>query len=351
MPRKSKPARLVLRREPDGSQTWIIRDGATYQRTGIGGERRREAEEALADYVASRSPERRGPARPHEITVGEVLARYADGRGPEVADPERLGYTIKALAPFWGGLAMDAVKRQTCRRYARERADQGIAPGTARRELGTLAAAINWCFEEAIILNAPKVTLPPRPAPKQRHLSRDEAAQLIRAARRLGRERRYVADFILLALYTGSRKQAILGLRTTPSVATGWVDLEAGVIHRRGSDEARTKKRRGAVRMGRKLAAHMARICARANSHVIEYRGRPVTSMNRVWRALKLEAGMADVSPHTLKHTAITWAIVNGMSLEAAAEYFSTSVATIEATYWHHSPHYQKAAAEIMDRK
>jgi integrase len=301
--------------------------------------------------IVSRIPGRHGPARPHEITVGEVLAHYAEGRGPHVADPERLGYTIRALAPFWGGLRMDAVKGETCRRYARQRARNGIGPGTVRRELGTLAAAINWCFEEAIILNAPKVVKPKRPPPKDRYLTRDEAARLLRAARGLGWERRYVARFIVLALYTGSRKQAILGLRTTPSLTTGWVDLDRGVIHRKGAGEGATKKRRGSVRMGRKLASHMARFCARSNGHVIEYRGGPVAGIKRAWGEICEAAGLKDVTPHTLKHTAITWAIANGMSREDAASYYSTSIQTIEATYWHHSPHYQKTAAEITDKK
>jgi hypothetical protein len=35
-----------------------------------------------------------------------------------------------------------------------------------------------------------------------------------------------VARFTIVALYTGTRKQAILGLRKTPSLASGWVDID-----------------------------------------------------------------------------------------------------------------------------
>lgn len=282
--------------------------------------------------------------------MSEILGRYGEGHAAHVADPARIGYAMKALLPFWGSLRLDAVKGETCRRYARERERAGARSGTVRRELGTLAAAINWCHAEGITLAAPKVTRPERPAPKQRHLTRKEAAHLIRAARRLGRERRYLAHFILIALYTGTRKSAILALRITPSMTSGWVDLERGVIHRRGAAERKTKKVRGTMRMGRKLAALMRRICAHNASHVIEYRGRPITVLSRIWRELQKTAGMPDVSPHTLKHTAITWAIGRGMSKEDAASYFSTSIQTIESTYWHHSPRYQKEAAAIMDR-
>ena len=280
-----------------------------------------------------------------------MIARYLDGHGPHVADPERLLYAARALAPFWGNLTMDAVKGATCRRYARERAGEGAGDGTVRRELGMLAAAANWCHAEGLILHAPKVVRPARPAAKTRHLSRDEAARLLRAALRLGKARRYLARFIIIALYTGTRKQAILDLRTTLSLRSGWVDLDQGVMHRQGIHEAKTRKRRGSVRMGRKLAAHMRRFCANAGSHVIEYRGGPVSGLKRAWAEIIEDSGLEGVTPHTLKHTAITWAISRGMSREEAASYFSTSAQTIEETYWHHSPHYQKAAADIMDRQ
>ena len=54
------------------------------------------------------------------------------------------------------------------------------------------------------------------------------------------------------------------------------------------------------------------------------------------------------MTPHILKHTAITWAIMNGLGVEDAAEYFDTSPQTIRKTYWHHSPHHQERALEIV---
>ena len=55
------------------------------------------------------------------------------------------------------------------------------------------------------------------------------------------------------------------------------------------------------------------------------------------------------VTPHILKHTAITWAMQNGSSKEDAASFFSTSTDTIERTYWHHSPHAQESAVSALD--
>lgn len=41
-------------------------------------------------------------------------------------------------------------------------------------------------------------------------------------------------------------------------------------------------------------------------------------------------ADLDGVTPHVLKHTAITWAFINGMSLDDAVDYFATSRHTIE---------------------
>jgi hypothetical protein len=49
------------------------------------------------------------------------------------------------------------------------------------------------------------------------------------------------------------------GRRWTSSTSSGYVDLETGVLHRRGRGERETNKRRGAVRLTRGLLAHLRR--------------------------------------------------------------------------------------------
>jgi len=42
---------------------------------------------------------------------------------------------------------------------------------------------------------------------------------------------------------------------------------------------------------------------------VIEYQGGRCGDIKTAWVAIAEEAGMPDVTPHTLPHTAITWAM------------------------------------------
>ena len=339
MPRHRKPARLWQR--ADGA--WIIIDGGKQHRTGYGGESgRRSAENALHDYLANREPERAGPAQPSEITVGEVLRLYAREIGPTIAGVETLAYAVKALAPFWGGLTCDAVKGSTCRAFS---AQAGTAPSTTRRRLGVLQAALNYAHREGRLVYAPKVTLPEPGRARERWLTRAEAARLLRASAQ------HLQRFILISLATGTRASAVLALRWGPSLDSGWVCLEAGVIHRRGARERETKKRRGSVAITRGLHAHMRRWARAGGSHVVMWKGQPLAEIDTAFAAAARRAGLKDVTPHDLKRTAVTWAFQRGMTMEDAVDWFSTSRATLETVYKVHSPFYQARAKAIMEGK
>src|SRR5207253_7507157 len=123
--------------------------------------------------------------------------------------PERIGCAVLALADYWEGNSIADVTSQTCTRYAQKR---GRSAGTVRRELGVLRAAINYAHKNGRITRPVAVELPDRPEPRDRWLTRTEAARLIRAAR-TPQARLYLPLFILIGLYTGRRKQAILSLR------------------------------------------------------------------------------------------------------------------------------------------
>ncbi len=355
MPRHRKPARLYFR---DDERQWVIRDGATQKRTGYSRGQRQEAENALAEYLASRRPQERvGPANPWELTVGEVLAKYADDKGGGMASVKTLIYSIQALTPFWADLTCDAVKGSTCDRYLRARAkprkitetsktgktiivERTASGPTVRRELGVLQAALNYAHKEGLLVHPIAVKLPDAGEARDRWLTLSEVAKLIRNAEP------HIRRFILISIYTGRRASAVLDLIWTR------VDLDAGKIRFRAEGEAETNKRRGHVSMPRQLKAHMKRWSKTRCTHVVSYRGAPVASVKTGIRRAAERAGLKDVTPHVLKHTAITWAIMRGqITVEDAAEYFDTSPETIRKHYWHHSPNHQERAKATMERK
>lgn len=79
-----------------------------------------------------------------------MLADYLTEHGNKVAAGTTQAMCVKALVPYWGELPVVAVTKETCAAYQRFRDEslttrrgRGIRPGTVRRELGTLEAAIN----------------------------------------------------------------------------------------------------------------------------------------------------------------------------------------------------------------
>lgn len=342
MPRPAKGARL---HKYDHRPQWYIFDTGQKPRS-TGCTSRAEAEKALAAYIATKG--RQGAANePQNVTCGEALAIYAEEYAPTVAAPERIAYALDALTPFWADLKLSHVRGETCRRYAKFR---DRAPGTTRRELGVLQAAINYAHREGYVTSAPVVTLPSKPESKERWLTRDEAARLLWAAYR-GHKSKHLARFILVALYTGTRKDAILRMGFEPNTVGGWFDLDRGIMFRRGDAERQTKKRRTPAPIPRQLAAHLRRWKASGDVWAVSYHGARVGDIKRAFAKAVKSAEVAPCTPHTLKHTAITWALQNGATVWDAAGFFATSPETIEKVYGHHSPDYQASALKAVERK
>ena len=340
MPRPSKGARLEHRE----NGIYHIRDGR--RRLSTGTRERSEAERALARYIASKDRPA-GPRGPDQITVAEVLDLYLTERAPHVKDPARIADCIRALVPVLGPLPLSAITGEVCRRYGKAR---DRAPGTIRKELGTLQAAVNHCHAEGHITGAPHVRLPAKPAPRDRWLTREEAAKLIRAAYRNPKARHLVC-FILVALYTGTRTDAILRLQYVTNTAGGWVDTERGVMYRRAAGEAETKKRTPPVPIPPRLLAHLRRWERMGARHVVEVKGARVASLKTAWRTALRESGIEHATKHDLRHTAITWAMQNGANRWHAAGFFGLTVDMLESTYGHHHPAHMQSAVEAMGRR
>ena len=250
---------------------------------------REQAEIVFADWLQLRG-RREGPSDPAAILVTDVLNLYLQERGPKVAEPGRIAYAVLALTDFFEGLVVADVTPQTCAKYVGKR---GRSKGTIRRELGVLRAAINYAHKSGRITRPVAVELPERPEPRDRWLTRTEAANLIRAAR-TAKARLYMPLFILLGLYTGRRKEAILSLRWPQ------VDLEAGRIDFEVSGRRRTNKKRGIIQMPPRLLPHLRRARQRGTDlgYVLHINGERIKDIKKGFEAACGRAGLDGVSPH-----------------------------------------------------
>jgi integrase len=154
--------------------------------------------------------------------------------------------------------------------------------------------------------------------------------------------------FILLGVYTGRRKEAILSLRWAQ------VDLEERRIDFEISGRRKTKKRRGVIPIPPRLLPHLVRARRRGTDlgYVLHIDGKRIGNIKRGFKAACARAGLDGVSPHTLRHTAATWIARDGtIDLSDAADYLAMSEKTLREVYRHHHPDFLRDAAESIGRR
>ncbi len=354
MPRRNTGPRL---RWIDRRQSFYIvwYEGGRERLRATGETDKRRAEEALASFIRANRRQPGGPRPAYEVKLGEVLDYYADNKGRFAADPARIAYAIDALLPFWADKTITDITDSECAAYVLQRQR---APGTTRRELTTLRAAVNYAVGRISDETRP-VTLPPKPQGKDRWLTRHEAARLLNAARNARADvRLYLPLFILIGLYTGARKEAILTLRWPQ------IDLAAKRVNFKRADE--TNKRRAHNRLPDRLVAALRRAKRRSNNdlgYVIHDSGSPIIDIGGAWngkpdgfvqgsfgRACK-RAGIVGVTPHTLRHTCGTWMAQQGVPLRLIGEYLGHTDERTTRLYAHHHPDYQDEAVAAFNRR
>jgi len=286
------------------------------------------AERALADFrrtIAVKSSD-----------VAGIVEAYLDEKDLTADSPDRLRFAWKRLKPAFGHFRPDQVTRDLCRVYVADRRKAAAGDGTIRKELGTLRAALQWSDPKT-----PAVfELPPAPPPMDRHLTRAEFDKLLENA-----DADHVKLFIMLALTTAGRKEAILELT--------WdrVDFEREVI-RLGEGIRRTKGR-ATVPMHPDIVEPLKRAKKLAlTDHVIEWAEKPVKSIRTGFARACERSGLADVSPHVLRHTAAVWLAESGIPIPAISQYLGHSDSRItERVYARFSPTYLKKAAASLSWK
>lgn len=294
---------------------------------------------------------------------------YVEEQAPSTKNPELIGYHMLRLNPFFGRMMVSEIDPKACRDYRKLRQSGQIGPkpvleATARRELETLQAALNFAYEEKKLLYPVKLKLGRKSPARIRHLSRTEVARLMGAALgyvpaycdvvtrqpggwcRMHRPQYHVARFILICLYTGTRHDATLKLRwQRANAAGGWIDLDDQILYRKGDGEGETNKRRPPLRIPLRLLNHLRIWRKQSVLGPIEYNGEMIAKMKTGFNNARDRAGLGrDVVPHVLRHTCATWLLNAGETIWDVAGFLGTSEKVIRDTYGHHSTSSKEAA-------
>jgi hypothetical protein len=286
---------LVTQRSGRAAQ-WFIRDNGEQIVTGAAEGERAKAEKALASYIALKHRPDFGTGHPSNVLVSDVLNEYLEKRAPGRKRADLIAIASNRLAEFFEHKHVSAVTRSACNDYVAWRIVQPdpratinpkpIKPATARRELVVLGAALSWCWKNGQLDRLVPVELPPQAEPRERHLTQAEAVRLLAGAlgfyqddagkwrRAPAKINRHVARFILIGLFTGTRHDAILRLHWKANSQGGWIDIEAGVLHRRPVGAIETAKRRPPIQVPSRLLSHMPRWRKLTEHGPVEFRGK-----------------------------------------------------------------------------
>lgn len=299
------------------------------------------------------------------VTVGQVLETYYQEHAVQsgkVAAPEAIMYRKDNLKKFFMGGCED-VSPQGCRDYVQYRRDEcGVRLTTIISELKCLRAAFMYCKKENRISSVPSFEIPQnQDNQRERWLTRSEAAALIRAARKSGSQ--HLVLFILIGLYTGQRKEAILRLQWHQNPAGGYVDLQDGKIYWRKEGRQTTKRQPKAQPINHRLARFLGYAKRRTNSfYVINWNGERIKRINKAFGTAARNAGLNPshykpandegankrVTPHTLCHTCITWLLRQEVPVWDVAGFVGKSEDMIREVYGHHCPDHMERAARAL---
>ena len=325
--RNDSPVWWVSFTEPSGKR---IR-----QSTGTTDRKEAEALEAkwkLESYRSKQWDEQ--PTRSfEELMVGYLKATEGQKRSGET---DR--YRVRALRRYFQGRIMHELTPADIRGYVTARRSDGVTNSTINRDLALLSSAIGYANAEWDwrLPNPVSGRKLPEPEGRVRWITVDEAERLVAAAGN-ARRTQFLADFITVALYTGCRKEELLGLE--------WprVDLKRGLIHLEGKHTKAGKRR--SVPMCREVRAALTRRAGFRAQHCPDSpwvfarkdgsRGRDIR--DAFGRACR-EAGVENFTIHDLRHTCAAWLVSAGAPLAEIRDLLGHSTILMTERYAHLAP-------------
>lgn len=277
---------------------------------------------------------------------------YRESRRVEGKNADKLDYQWKPLAPMFAHLQPSDVekqmivedeKRTICHAYAVKRQKQGrlirkkvrdktgrptgdlidtyvgtIARDTIVSELSLLRTVVIWGHNHGKYTTKsgkpPTVWVPPAGAGRKTSLNDREMGNLIVA---LFEAPFHIRVFLVIAMSTGARKEAILELEwDRVDFANGTIDF-----NRDGAKsilDTSHLKGRAIVDMSTELRETLLEAWewrAKCCSYVVEWRGQRVHDPKEAIRTVFQRAGLGRrfMGAHALRHSLATWAIAHGI--------------------------------------
>jgi integrase len=274
------------------------------------------------------------------LTVAEVWAVYHKHLTGRPAGAT-MGFEAKTILPHFGHLMPSSITRAHCEAYMAIRRSAGRKDGAILTELNRLSCALRYGEKHNLISKAPHIARPAAPPPKDIYITKHEAGRLLDVEMP-----EHLRLFIILALTTGSRAEAIVDLT--------WdrVDFARKLVDFRLPNVTRPMKQRMICPMNDKLLNALSEAKRKTNAeHVISWGGERIRSVKKSLAQAIKKAGLSpDVTPHVFRHSAAVWLAEAGVDMQVIAQFLGHSDHKVtERIYARYSPSYMRGPVNALD--
>lgn len=273
------------------------------------------------------------------LTVNDLELYYSSMKGDKLSNQKTYRSNVRNVLEYFGDMEPKDIGPSESQKYTDLRRagkiGNAVGDGTIIRELGVLSAICHFAARYRVIpkSDVPSLDRPKMPKAKDRWLTETELVRMMQAAVRLreGSAISRIERFLWIAIMTAARFDAILRLK--------WyqIDFETEVVHLDPeiTPSKRSKKRKASVAMTEELRIILQQAFNERESEYVLTNTRDIRG--DFAKVMKL-AGLENVTPHTIRHTAATHMARRGVELWRIAKVLGNTLATVEKTYAHHCP-------------
>jgi integrase len=269
-----------------------------------------------------------------DITTTDLLARYKRHQKPRLRSTtfERLDGILETLKVNLPERAKD-ISRKTVADYISARSES-VAPGTVQKEITVLKHALKLAVEWELLNGNPAqgAKLPKLPEGRTRYLSPTELKAALEAAPD------WMRAPLALAAFTGMRRGELLGLQ--------WKDVD---MERRRAYLRETKN--GSLRVVplNELAFRVLASLPQGSPGDMVLPAVDGQRLSVYTERLFKKLGINDASFHSLRHTAASWLVMQGIDLYTVSQLLGHRTPRMTQRYAHLSPQYMAGAVGKLD--
>jgi hypothetical protein len=346
-------------------------------------------EYGVAKYTADKAAEIPASIEPQDVVIGDLILFYLTKKAKKIAamEPHRRREhlsQIECLQSYWGEKRVIDINEDNSLEY-----QEGKKQSVVRNKIIVLKGIITYAAKQSRVrLGEDQLDYaqPERNHDRIDYYEMQELIALYKAARRKrttwheNRKQRledmvtagksienlpvvkcqrvsgHIAKYILVAAWTGTRAEKICTASFVQEIGRPWIDLEKGIFYRKPLKKGvPPNKRADPVLLPDRLLLLMRKWHhVDGCQYLIEYHGRAVdcrkgfyTLKNQVLPPERAKV----LNRHSLKHTAVTFLLKEGVSIESVAHYVSTTPEVIRSTYSQLIPGEFSEVHKVLNRK